>query len=224
MSMLEKEVFKRRTILLDKLEKFGFIRENGNFVFERKIYEGMIARVTVSSDGEVSGEVYDEDFKEPYVNYRVESATGAFVVGVRNAYLALLEEIADAVTEQKLYMGDQTNRIHAYICEKYDVKPEFMWKKFPNFGVYRNVETKKWFAIIMDIGRNKIFPGEEGEAEVMNLKLDDKAEEYVKQGDAHPSYHMNHKSWVTVVFDDGVKDDRIKQMIDISFRNSFKKK
>ena len=89
--MLEREVFKRRTILFDKLEKFGFIRKNDCFVFEQKIYEGMIAKVTIFLNGEVCGEVYDEDFKEPYVNYRVESATGAFVVGVRNAYLALLD-------------------------------------------------------------------------------------------------------------------------------------
>ena len=222
--MLETEVFKRRTILFDKLEKFGFIRKNGCFFYERKIYEGMIAKVTISVSGEVSGEVYDEDFKEPYVNYRIEDASGAFVVGVRNAYLALLNEIAEAATQEKLYMGGQTNRIHAFIGEKYDVKPEFMWKKFPHFGVYRNAVTKKWFAIIMDIGRGKVFPGEEGEIEVMNLKLDDKAEDYVKQGAAHPSYHMNHKSWVTVVFDDGVPDRTIKEMIEISFQNSFKKK
>ena len=222
--MLEKEVFKRKTVLLDRLEKFGFIRENGNFVYERKIYEGMIAKVKVSPLGEVTGEVYDEDFKEPYVNYRVESATGAFVVGVRNAYLALLNEIAAAVTETKLYMGGQTNRINSFICGKYGVKPEFMWKKFPHFGVYRNDATKKWFAIIMDIGRGKVFPGEQGEIEVMNLKLDDNAEEYLKQGAAHPSYHMNHKSWVTVVFDDGVPDETIKEMIEISFQNSFKRK
>ena len=222
--MLEREVFKRRTILFDKLEKFGFIRKNDCFVFEQKIYEGMIAKVTIFLNGEVCGEVYDEDFKEPYVNYRVESATGAFVVGVRNAYLALLEEIASAVTEPKVYMGDQANRIHSYICEKYDVKPEFMWKKFPHFGVYRNVATKKWFAIVMDIGRGKVFPGEEGEIEAMNLKLDEVAEEYIKKGAAHPSYHMNHKSWVTVVFDDGVPDETIKEMIGKSFRNSFQKK
>ena len=222
--MIENEVFKRRTILFDRLENFGFERKNGVFVLTKNIYEGMTAVVTVSADGAVTGEVFDEDFTEPYVNYRVEGATGAFVVGVRNAYLAFLNEIARAVTEEKLYMGCQTNRIHSFICEKYAVKPEFMWKKFPHFGVYRNVESKKWFAIIMDIGRGKVFPKEEGEIEVMNLKLDERAEEYVKSGAAHPSYHMNHKSWVTVVFDDGVPDQTIQEMIEISFQNSFKKK
>ena len=222
--MLEREVFKRKNILFDKLEEFGFRCDGEEYIYERKIYEGMVARVCVTLSGEVKGEVFDEDFKEPYVNFRLESATGAFVVGVRNAYLSLLNEIAQAATEEKLYMLDQTNRIHRYITQKYGVKAEFMWKKFPHFGVYRNDASEKWFAIIMDIGRGKVFSGEDGEIEVMNLKLDDKAPEFVEKGAAHPAYHMNHKSWVTVVFEDGASDDVIKEMIEISFRNSFKKK
>ena len=222
--MLEREIFKRRNVLFYKLEKFGFRRVSDEYFYERKIYDGMIARICVTSSGEIKGEVYDEDFKEPYVNFRQESATGAFVVGVRNAYISLLNEIAEATTEEKIYMLDQTNRIHDCICEKYGVKAEFMWKKFPHFGVYRNEVSQKWFAIIMNIGRGKVFPNEEGEIEVMNLKLDDKAPEFIERGAAHPAYHMNHKSWVTVVFEEGVPDDVINEMIEISFQNSFKKK
>ena len=111
-----------------------------------------------------------------------------------------------------------------YVKKKYKSTPEYLWRRYPEYAVFRHEDNRKWFAIIMDIGRGKVFPGEEGEIEVMNLKLDDKAEDYVKQGAAHPSYHMNHKSWVTVVFDDGVPDRTIKEMIEISFQNSFKKK
>ncbi len=221
--MLESEVFKRRTILFDKLENFGFFKQNDSFIYERKIYDGMLARIIVYDDGNVKGDVIDEDLNEPYVNFRLDNAVGAFVTGVRNAYVALLNEIAEAVTAKKLYDKDQTNRIGAYIEQKYSVKPEFMWKKFPHFGVYRNADSKKWFAIIMDIGRDKVFAGESGEIEVMNLKLDDKAEEYLRCGAAHPSYHMNHKSWLTVVFEDGVSDQTIKEMIEISFENTKKR-
>lgn len=221
--MFEREVFKRRTILFDKLESFGFIRQNNSYIYKRKIYDGMIASVVISFDGTVSGDVFDEELNESYVNFRLDTAVGAFVTGVKNAYLALLEEIAEAVTEQKTYANDQTNRIGAFIEQTYFVKPEFLWQRFPHFGVYRNADSKKWFAIIMDIGRGKIFAGDDGEIEVMNLKLDGKAEEYVKMGAAHPSYHMNHKSWVTVVFEDGVSDQTIKEMIAISFENTKKR-
>ncbi len=220
--MIEREIFKRRIILFDRLESFGFVRANGDYLYERKIYDGMIARVRIAPLGEVSGDVYDEDLGEVYVNHRVESATGAFVVGVRNAYTALLEEIAEAVSVEKRYVGDQTNRIDAYMLDRYGVSPEFMWKKFPHFGVYRNASTSKWFAIIMNIGKEKIVKGESGEVEVMNLKLDGLASDYLGNG-VYPSYHMNHKSWVTVLLDSSVGDDKVEEMIEISYKNSFNK-
>lgn len=220
--MIEREVFQRKSIIFNRLEKFGFIRINGDYIYERKIYDDMIARVRVSSLGEVAGEVYDEETGEIYVNYRIEDAAGSFVVGVRNAYIALLEEIAQAVCEEKRYIGDQTNLIDAYIAQKYGVLPEFMWKKFPHFGVYRNASTRKWFAIIMNIGKGKVVKGESGEVEVMNLKLDERAAEYLGVG-VYPSYHMNHKSWVTVLLDGSVEDAVIKEMLEISYINSFNK-
>lgn len=218
--MIEREVFKRRIILFDRLEKYGFIRVNGDYIFEKIIYDGMLARIKISTFGEVSGAVYDEELGEEYVNHRIESASGAFVVGVRNAYIALLEEIAEAVSVEKRYIGDQTNRIDAYMLDRYGSAPEFLWKKFPHFGVYRNASTRKWFAIIMNIGKDKVVKGESGEVEVMNLKLDGLAPEYLGNG-VYPSYHMNHKSWVTVLLDGSVADDKVEEMIEISYKNSF---
>ena len=220
--MIEREIFGRRIVLLEKVEKFGFIRVKEGYIYERRIYDGMIARVTISSCGEVSGDVYDAELGEVYVNHRLESASGAFVIGVRNAYEGLLREIAEAVTLPKTYINDQANRIDAFIREKYGVSPEFLWAKFPHFGVYRNALSDKWFAIIMNISRAKVIKGKDGEVEVMNLKLDDYAEEYLGKG-VYPSYHMNHKSWVSVLLDDTIPDEKIVAMIEISYRNSFGK-
>ena len=219
--MIEYEVFKRRSILFDRLETFGFLRINDCFVIERVIYDGMLCRVKVTPSGEVIGKVYDTDLGEEYVNYRNESAEGAFVVGVRSAFEAFLKEIAEACSVEKLYIGAQANRINARIGAEYGVSPEFMWAKFPNFGVYRNPSSRKWFAIIMNIAKNKLIPDAEGEAEVMNLKLDALVPLYLGSG-VYPCYHMNQKSWVSVLLDDAVSDDRIAEMIRISFENTVK--
>lgn len=213
---MEKEVFQRRIILFDKLLQFGFVRVGEEYLYERVICEGMIARITVSPKGEVFGKVFDTDFDEEYVNHRQEQVTGAFVVGVRNAYRALLDEIAQEVTIPKVYVGDQANRVNDYIFEKYGVSPEFLWSKFPHYGVYRNQDNRKWFAIIMNIDKGKVDPSLQGEAEVMNLKLNDRSEEYIAQG-AFPSYHMNHKSWVSVILDETLPDDLVKEMLNLSF-------
>ena len=220
--MIEHDVFKRKTIRFEELEKFGFIRINDGYLCKRKIFDGMLARVVVNEKGEVSGDVYDEELGEVYVNHRLEDATGAFVTGVRNAYLAFLNDIAEKISYEKTYIGDQANRINDFFLREYGVAPEFMWKKFPHFGVYRNSVTRKWIAIIMNIDKAKVSKGESGEVEVMNLKLDDQASTYLGKG-VYPSYHMNHKSWVSVILDESVSDDIIERMIGISYKNSFPK-
>ncbi|MBO4472857.1 MAG: MmcQ/YjbR family DNA-binding protein [Clostridia bacterium] len=221
--MIEREIFERRTILFDRLESFGFIREKDDYIIERPIYVGMRCRVRVSPLGEVSAKVYDEELDEEYVNYRNETASGAYVIGIRRALVSFLTSIAEACSLERTYIGAQANRINAFIHDVYGVSPEFMWEKFPHFGVYRNADSRKWFAIVMNIRKAKVVPGAEGDAEVMNLKLDDRAADYLGEG-VYPSYHMNHKSWVSVLLDDTLSDARIAEMIEISYQSSVKKK
>lgn len=221
--MIEQEVFKRRTLNFDALIPFGFVHEKGGYVIERMIYEGMLCRVTVNDDGEVRGKVFDVDLGEEYVNHRNESATGAYVVGVRAAFESFLREIADACCEKKRYIGAQADRIDRIIFETFGVSPEFLWAKFPHFGVYRDPATRKWFAIIMNVDKGKVVPGASGEVEVMNLKLDDRASSYLGEG-VYPSYHMDRKNWVSVLLDDTAPDARIVEMLRISYENSDKKK
>lgn len=218
---MENEIFKRKTIQFEKLEKFGFLRIKDGYFIEKKIYSDMIARVIISEKGEVSGEIFDEDLREPYVNYRIEGVEGAFVVGVRNAYLAFLQQIADAVTTEKRYLFDQSNRLNDYIEIRFCVRPEYLWKKFPHYGVYRNPSSRKWFAILMNIGKGKVIPGAKGETEVINLKTDDLTEHYVALG-AYPAYHLNHKNWVTVILDGTLSDELIQEMLLYSFANAAK--
>ena len=213
---MEKDVFKRRIIRFDQLESFGFVATNEGYVYERKLCDGLIARVSVSPQGDVTGKVFDTDFGEEYVNHRQEQVTGAFVVGVKNAYLALLEEIAQATTVPQLYLGDQANRLNDYIFEKYGVSPEFMWSKFPHYGVYRNSINRKWFAIVMNLDKSKLNSALQGEADVMNVKPGDRVREFIEKG-AYPCYHMNHKNWVSVILDGSLTDDLVKEMVDLSF-------
>ena len=220
--MIEKEIFKWRRIRFDKLSNFGFRSEGGRYLYEREILSGMVARVIIYPNGEVVGKVIDTEVGEEYVNHRIEGVEGAYVVGVRNAYEAFLTEIADAVCDKTLYVSDQANRIGEVIQAEYGVSPEFLWKRFPHYGVYRNPDTCKWFAIIMNISRKKLGAEGAGEADVMNVKLDEKCESYLQKG-AIPCYHMNQKNWVTVPLDDSLSDDLVREMIAISYENAKKK-
>ena len=38
-----------------------------------------------------------------------------------------------------------------YIFEVYGVMPDFPWESNPTFAVYRHLNNRKWFALVMDI-------------------------------------------------------------------------
>ena len=48
---------------------------------------------------------------------------------------------------------------------------------------------------------------------IMNLK----SEEHYDIDGIYPAYHMNHKTWISVVLDDTICDDKIMELIQSSF-------
>ncbi len=40
--------------------------------------------------------------------------------------------------------------------KKYKAEPEFLWKRFPDYAVFRHQDNRKWFAIIMDVPAEKL--------------------------------------------------------------------
>ena len=120
-------------------------------------------------------------------------------------------------------MLPQSNRITNYIIGKYNTKPEFLWEKLDGSAVFRNKENNKWFGIIMDINKNKLDK-ENKIIEIINVKLDNKTiEKLIKEKGFYNAYHMNKKSWITIVLDDTLKDEEIIKYIDESY-NIIKKK
>ncbi len=43
-----------------------------------------------------------------------------------------------------------------YVLETYNANLDYPWEKYPNFAVLRHANNNKWFALIMDIPRNKL--------------------------------------------------------------------
>ena len=86
-----------------------------------------------------------------------------------------------------------------YIAETYGIEPDCPWIKNPNFEVYRHSSNKKWFALIMDIPRNRIGLRGTDIIDVVNLKCDPLLLGSVRaESGIFPAYHMNKENWVTV--------------------------
>ena len=139
---IEKDLFKRASILYDKLEEYGFIKDGSNYVYEKNFLNNEFkAIININNKGIVTGKVIDLEFNEEYTNIRTDM-TGEFVSKVREEYKSILKDIIDKCCVLNYFIFDQTNRINDYIKKKYDTDPEFLWEKTPGCGVYRNKKNK----------------------------------------------------------------------------------
>ena len=106
-----------------------------------------------------------------------------------------------------------------YIRKKYKILPEYPWRRYDSNAVFRHADNKKWFALVMDVQRDKLgIPGAEY-VDVINLKIDDMffRDIIIRENGILPAYHMNKMHWITVLLDGTVPGERIFELIDMSF-------
>ena len=108
--------------------------------------------------------------------------------------------------------------LEQFINENYNAESDYPWLKYPNYEVFRHSNNRKWFALIMDIPKNKLgLPGTEI-IDVVNFKCDPLLiGSLLKEAGFFPAYHMNKESWITVALDKSVNDDTIKMLLDMSY-------
>ena len=221
---IEYEIFKKSKIDYDKLVDYGFKKDNNIYTYETNILNNsMKCLITIDND-KINGTIIDLTTDLEYTNYRLNNITGEFASSVKTAYQNILNDIEEKCTTKELFIMPQSNRITNLIKDKYDVSPEFLWKDYPEFGIFRNPNNHKWFALIMNIDKNKLNKKNTGNVDVMNLKLDSEVNDILKIKGIYPAYHMNKKYWVTVVLDDTLTDNEIIDLVIKSYNNINKNK
>ena len=108
--------------------------------------------------------------------------------------------------------------LNKYIKELYGVVAEFPWVSQPSYAVYRHKNNNKWFAVIMQLTKNKIGLEDNGFVNVVNLKCEPQLiGSLILEVGIHKGYHMNKNYWITVCLDGSVDEDKIKWLLDMSF-------
>lgn len=128
-----------------------------------------------------------------------------------------MKDIANNCFEKEYFIYEQTNRIAKLINEKYDVSPEFLWDFVPDYGVFRNLRSNKWFGIVMNLDKSKIIQTETGEVEVLNLKLDNNVSKALKIKGVYSPYHSSKKNWVSIILDNTLSDKKIMKLVDLTY-------
>ena len=107
-----------------------------------------------------------------------------------------------------------------YIRQKYGTDIEYPWMRFPSYGVFRHRDSRKWFALFMDLPRAALGLSGEGTADVLNVKAADvlMRDLLIRRDGIFPGYHIARGSWVSVLLDGTVPPEEVRGLIDMSYR------
>lgn len=109
--------------------------------------------------------------------------------------------------------------VDKYIVNTYGCKAEYPWGKFPGYAVYRHVENRKWFAVVMNISKRKLGLEKDSVVDVMNIKCDPMVIcTLLSEKGYFPAYHMNKSNWITVMLDGSVDEKELQWLINISYK------
>ena len=217
---MEYELFKKCIFDYSKLLNYGFKEENNIYYYDKYILDNNYKIRIVVENNNIKGKIYDLIFNDEYLNLNVDSNL-SFNNKIKEEYIKVLKDIKVKCTKESLFVFKQSNEITNYIKRKYKVNPEFLWKKNPNNGVFRNKNNNKWFGIIISVSKDKLdLKYKQEEIEVINLKLDETMiKELIKMDGFYRAYHMNKKSWISIILDNTLDNEIIYSLIDQSYNN-----
>ncbi len=111
------------------------------------------------------------------------------------------------------------DRVFDYIHSRYRTEPEHLWRRFPCYAVFRHGDNRKWFALIMDVPREKLGLDGSEVVNIINLKLSDPmlVDFLTREEGYFRGYHISRGNWVSILLDGTVPFESIANWIDESY-------
>lgn len=224
MADIKDSIFRNRKVNVSRLEPFGFVQSEKGMSYVRIFTDsGFELKVTITLSGEVSTELTDPAFNEPYTLHLDAAAVGEFIGAIRSEYEKALREIAEKCFEPDVFKSRQTNELIDYVRKTYGDELEFLWRKSPCNAVWRRKDTTKWYAILLTVSKRRLGLESDEIAEIIDLRIrTEKLETLVDNESYFPGYHMNKRHWCTIILDGSVPTGYICRMIDDSYDMAIK--
>ena len=200
------------------LKAYGFERQGKRLVYE-KLLSFPELTMQLIYDKAFCGRITDSETKEEYTLFRLDNCAG-FSREVRNEFISVLEDIRKSCCKNLYFEFPQTRRVSLFIEKELGVKPEFLWKRFPTYAVFRKKENRKWFAITGKVPRNKIDGSSQSDegVEAIIFKVEKESlDELLSCPGIYEAYHMNKKNWASVILDESVSDGTIFELLRKSY-------
>ncbi len=104
-----------------------------------------------------------------------------------------------------------------YVREYFSVDPDYPFEEDDVF-VFRHMNNRKWFAVVMIVPYRRLGIDREGSVDVADIKCGPLLmDAYRKQPGILPGYHMNKDNWISILLDGTAEDATIKEMLEISY-------
>ena len=116
-------------------------------------------------------------------------------------------------------MSIMKETVLAYIKKEYKSSPEYLWKRYPDYAVFRHSDNNKWFALVAPVHGDKLGLDSAELIDIINVKVDDMLfrDTLIQQPGIFPAYHMNKQHWVTVLLNGTVPEKQVLDLLDASF-------
>ena len=105
-----------------------------------------------------------------------------------------------------------------YIFDEYSVEPDFPFRMDDVTCVFRHIDNRKWFGIVMAVPYRTIGINRDGYVDILNVKCDP-----IMMGSLRgkpgfcPAYHMNKDKWITILLDGSADKADITALLAMSY-------
>lgn len=219
MADIRHSIFKNKKVNLSKLVPFGFEKAGTCYLYRQALSDsGFLLTVRITEQGEVSSEMIDPLSGEPYTLHLADNAVGRFVGAVKSQYEETLAEISAQCFDADAFQSKQANELINYVRNTYGDELEFLWEKFSGNAVWRRKDTKKWYAALLTVSKNKLGIESDACVEIIDLRiLPEALADLIDHEQYFPGYHMNKKHWYTMILDGSVPYEELCRRIDESY-------
>ena len=108
--------------------------------------------------------------------------------------------------------------LEAYIRNHYATLPDYPWADTPRAAVFRHAGNRKWFALVMEVPRDKLGLAGTEKLDIVNFKCDPILISSLRgETGIFPAYHMNKETWISVLLDQPERDETIKNLLALSY-------
>ena len=108
--------------------------------------------------------------------------------------------------------------LESYILNHYAAQPDYPWADTPRAAVFRHAGNRKWFALMMEVPRDKLGLAGTEKLDIVNFKCDPILIASLRgETGIFPAYHMNKASWITASLDGSVPAETIELLLDVSY-------